>query len=341
MRNGNDSPALPELPHPRGTGSEALLSALAGSARPVALPLVDPADPLADDDLQLSLYVCYELHYRSFAGVDAEWEWEPSLLGWRRELERSFLDAVRGAVPRREPVEPKGVGALLFDLAAADGPSIADHLQARGTIDEFREFAIHRSAYQLKEADPHTWAIPRLHGAPKSAMVEIQADEYGSGDPGRQHSTLFANAMDAIGLDSSYGAYLDRLPGTTLATVNLISAFGLSRGWRGALAGHLAMFEIGSPLPNSRYAKALRRLGYSGDAVEFFDEHVEADSVHENIAAYDLAQGLARQQPGLAAQIVFGAEALIELESRFGSRLLEAWADGRSSLRSAAPQFAA
>ena len=215
-----------------------------------------------------------------------------------------LLDALRKTLPQRGAVAPGEVGSLLFELAEAEAPSIAEHLQARGTIDEFREFAIHRSAYQLKEADPHTWGIPRLHGPPKAAMVEIQADEYGSGDPQRVHSTLFARAMDALGLDSSYGAYLDRLPGPTLATVNLISAFGLSRGWRGALAGHLAMFEIGSAVPNSRYAKALRRLGYSGDALEFFDEHVEADSVHENIAAYDLAQGLARQQPALVSQIL-------------------------------------
>lgn len=338
MPDGNDiSPAEPGLPRPRGAGSEALLEALARGAGPVELPSVDPPDPLADDDLQLSLYVCYELHYRSFARVDADWEWEPTLLGWRRELERAFLESVREAVSGNGPVPPDDVGAALFELAESEGPSIADHLQARGTIDEFREFAIHRSAYQLKEADPHTWAIPRLHGAPKSAMVEIQADEYGSGDPERTHSTLFARAMDALGLDSSYGAYLDRIPGTTLATVNLISALGLSRGWRGALAGHLAMFEIGSPLPNSRYAKALRRLGYSGDAVEFFDEHVEADSVHENVAAYDLAQGLARQQPGLTAQILFGARALLELEGRFAAAVLGAWEANRSSLRAAAP----
>ena len=166
-----------------------------------------------------------------------------------------------------------------------------------GTIDQFREFVIHRSAYQLKEADPHTWAIPRMRGAPKAAMVEIQADEYGSGRPDRVHSTLFAKAMDALDLDSSYGAYLDRIPGVTLATVNLISRFGLHRELRGALTGHLAMFEITSPIPNRRYAGALRRFGASDDAIDFFDEHVEADSVHEQVAARDLAQGLAQSEP--------------------------------------------
>ena len=39
--------------------------------------------------------------------------------------------------------------------------------------------------------------------------------------------------------------------------------------------------------------------------------------MHENIAAYDLAGGLARQEPELAADILFGARALLFLENRF------------------------
>ena len=67
---------------------------------------------------------------------------------------------------------------------------------------------MHRSAYQLKEADPHSWAIPRLWGAPKAAMVEIQADEYGGGRADWIHAELFARAMRAVGLDCQ----LRRLP---------------------------------------------------------------------------------------------------------------------------------
>ena len=297
-------------------------------------------NPLADDDLQLALYLCYELHYRGFDGVDERWEWDPILLGFRRLLEAAFERTLLDRVPPRDRVEAGGVGALLFELAAEDdGPSLSRFLAAGGTLEQFREFAIHRSAYQLKEADPHTWAIPRLDGAAKSALVEVQADEYGSGRPERMHSRLFADAMAALGLDSSYGAYLELLPGTTLATVNLISLFGLHRRWRGALVGHLATFEITSPEPNRRYANGLRRLGLE-DATAFYDEHVEADSVHENIAAYDLAGGLAGAEPKLAAEIVFGAETLLELEARFASALLESWKAGRSSLLRREPERA-
>ena len=82
--------------------------------------------------------------------------------------------------------------------------------------------------------------------------MEVQADEYGGGDPDRVHATLFARSMGALGLDSTYGAYVDRLPGITLATVNLMSLFGLHRRWRGAIVGHLAAFEVSPAQPNRR-----------------------------------------------------------------------------------------
>src|SRR5918995_228517 len=241
---------MPMLPQARGPITEALFSAL--RRRPDAIgPLAQPAGarPEADEDLQLALYCCYELHYRGFDDVDERWEWAPRLLAARATLEAPFE------------------AALL-------------------------EFVVHRSAYQLKEADPHSWAIPRLHGGPKAALVEIQADEYGDGRPQRGHAELFAKTMRELALDDGYGAYLDQLPAATLATVNLMSLCGLHRRLRGAIVGHLALFEMTSSLPNRRYGRGLRRLGFETEAAtDFFDEHVVADAVHENLAAVDPAGG--------------------------------------------------
>ncbi|MDX6637845.1 MAG: hypothetical protein QOJ01_1356 [Solirubrobacterales bacterium] len=291
-------------------------------------------DPLADDDLQLALYICFELHYRGFPTVDPGWEWSPTLLAVRALLEAAFLDALEAEVGGAEAVDAARLGDLLFELEAGDdGVSLSRHLEREADVEEFREFVVHRSLYQLKEADPHSWAIPRLSGAPKTALLEVQADEYGGGRPERMHSALFAKTMRALGLDDRENAYLAYVPGVTLATVNLMSAVGLRRARRGAIVGHLAMFEMTSSLPNRRYGRALRRLGFDAEATDFYDEHVEADAVHENIAAYDLAGGLARQEPELAADIVFGARALLHLEDRFGTHLLESWRRGATSLR--------
>src|SRR3954470_21308949 len=290
-----------ELPSVRGATSEALLAELRLPAhRLPAVPAPRPHDPIADEDLQLSLYLCYELHYRGLPGVDERWEWEPSLLGLRREWETMFEEGLLAAIgaPAASGPAPDRMDLALRDVLDADeGPSLSTYLERTGSLEQLLEFVVHRSAYQLKEADPHSWAIARLSGPPKAALVEVQADEYGSGRPDRVHAELFAVTMHELGLDRTYGAYVDRLPGVTLATVNLMSLFGLHRRWRGAIVGHLAAFEMTSSVPNRRYANALRRLGFGPRATDFFDEHVEADAVHENLAAVDLAGGLARLEP--------------------------------------------
>jgi hypothetical protein len=327
------------LPEPRGPLSDALLAALCRPVHPLApLPVPEPGDPLADEDLQLALYCCYELHYRGLPGVDDAWEWEPSLLALRRELEQRFaagLEALAGAPSAAETVPAEDVDVALRAIAEADdGPSLSRHLERDGTLEQLHEFLVHRSAYQLKEADPHAWAIPRLWGPPKAALVEIETDEFGGGRAERVHAHLFARAMSAVGLDARYGAYLDRVPALTLATVNLMSFLGLHRARRGAIVGHLALFEMTSSLPNRRYGNALRRLGFdTEDATAFFDEHVEADAVHEAVASVDLAGGLVRQEPALAGDLLWGARALAAIEARWAAALLDAWAAGRSSLR--------
>jgi hypothetical protein len=222
--------------------------------------------------------------------------------------------------------------ALRAIADADEAPSVSTYIERSASLPQVLEFVVHRSAYQLKEADPHSFALPRLWGPPKAAMVEIQADEYGGGRPERIHAQLFADSMAALGLDARYGAYVDRIPGVTLATVNLMSMLGLQRRWRGALVGHLALFEMTSSLPNGRYARGLRRLGFDGAATAFFDEHVEADAVHENLAAVDLAGGLARQQPELACDVLWGARALVDVEARWARHLMDAWERGETSL---------
>lgn len=321
----------PPPPLPRGPLSSHVLEHLLQAPHHLPPAPRGDDDPLWGDDAQLALYCCYELHYRCFSGVDDGWEWEPSLLALRRELETAFERRLKdeiGAVCSSGDLEAD----LRRTTAAGQGPSLSAYLEESGTLDAMREFSIHRSAYQLKEADPHTWAIPRLGGAPKAALIEIQLDEYGEGVEPAMHSTLFARSMEALGLDSAYGAYLDCLPGTTLATTNVISLFGLHRRWRGALIGHLAAFEATSVTPMSRYQRALRRLGLGSDARAFYEVHVDADAHHEVVALRDMASGLAWAEPGLTADILFGARAMMLVEERFARHLLESWDGGTSSL---------
>ena len=334
--------AVSSLPAPRGEITALLLDALRRPPHELAAAaIVDPGPgaALADEDLQLALYVCYELHYAGLAGVAEEWEWAPALIAFRGRLERAFERELRRIVPAGGAADGAGETLQLL-VREDDGPPLARYLETQGSREQMLEQIVHRSAYQLKEADPHSWAIPRLTGAPKVALLEIQLDEYGGGRLERMHSELFARTMEGLGLDARYGAYLGLLPGVTLATVNLVSMLALHRRLRGALVGHLAVFEMTSSIPNRRYGNALRRLGAARAVTDFYDEHVEADAVHEAIAAWDLAEGLARAEPALAGDVIFGARALLALESRWARRLLDAFRRGESALLGPLDAFA-
>lgn len=295
------------------------------------------ADVLSDGDLQLALFWLYELHYGGIADVDERWEWQPGLLACRASIEHAMEAALRDSVD--VPAQPstrdaEHVAQALFALTEeGDEQGLSHYIRSEATPEQAREFLIARSLYTLKEADPHSWAIPRLRGRAKSALVEVQSDEYGAGRAERMHQQLYARAMEAAGLDSRYGGYLDLIDAHTLCALNTMSMFGLHRRLRGALVGHLAAYEMTSSLPCQRIAAGLRRLGYGDDVVDYYDEHVEADAVHEQIAGRDLAGGLVEQEPELLADVLFGAAACLAVEGRAADHMLAAWTEGRSGLR--------
>lgn len=349
------------IPETRGPVSSALFAALAQAPdsagaeldalhRQVAGRLAQTTDIIGDEDIQLALFCFYELHYSGLDGVSDAWEWEPGLIRVRRLIEEPFEAALRSAarraagnleLPAGVSMTSDAVADVLFGLAAADtGPSVSRFVARKASLDQLKEFLVHKSVYQLKEADPHTWAIPRLSGRPKAALVEIQADEYGGGRPERMHSALFARTMRGLGLDDSYGAYVDAVPAVSLASVNLMSLCGLNRRLRGAITGHLAIYEMTSSQPNRFYGNGFRRHGFGADITHYFDEHVEADAVHEQIAGRDLAGGLVEAEPELLADVLFGATAVMAIDSRLSNHLMSSWEAGKSSLRTAVPAAA-
>jgi hypothetical protein len=150
------------------------------------------------------------------------------------------------------------------------------------------------------------------------------------------HSALFARTMRGFGLEDSYGHYVDAVPALTLASNNMMSLFGLNRRLRGAIVGHLAAYEMTSSQPNRLYGNGFRRLGFDEDVTWYFDEHVEADAVHEQIAGRDLAGGLVEAEPELLADVYFGASAALVLDGMLGEHIMAAWEKGESSLRATA-----
>jgi hypothetical protein len=318
------------LPTPRGPVSHQVAQTLA-QTDVGDVPVPPPSGAvLTDGDAQLALWMLYELSYRGFESVADDREWDPDLIRVRRDLEDRFECELReAAAPLVVTVaDLDDVGDQILAMAQrAPGVSLSSYLRRDATREQIIDFLRERSVQQLKESDPQSFLLPRLEGSVKVALAEIQYDEYGAGDPARLHQSMFAEALGAAGLDPAYGAYVDDVSAVSLASANVMSLFCLNRRLRGAGVGHFAAFEASSSVPSRRVSAGIARVGLPPATSAYFDEHVEADAVHEQVAARDICGGLTALEPDLHTDVLFGAAAALHLDALSAAELMERWAD--------------
>ncbi|MET9199290.1 iron-containing redox enzyme family protein [Gordonia sp. NPDC003585] len=323
------------MPEPCGELSSIVVELLSGDpcdqtpGPPVerVVPRSAGVDLLDDLDMQRAWFVLAELDGHGVCGVDDRWNEHPAVATLRRSMGDALAEAIRDRVGPVAGCSAAGLpDRVRAELDSLDAPSLAGHLAVDGTVEQYRDFLRHRSIYHLREADPHTTAIPRLTGRAKAGLVEIQSDEYGAGRVERMHSTLFAGTLRALGLSADYAAYAADLPAVTLAWSNALTLFASRRQWRAAVVGHLLALECTSSIPNKKYSQGLSRLGYGDGATRFFDEHVEADAVHEQIAMHDMAVPLLVEEPDLSVDLLIGFRAALMLDADVGRHLLRSWA---------------
>jgi len=320
-------PSSTHLPKPRGPLSEQALAALVGSGPfPDHLADVDTSQP-DPEDAALTLWTLHELCYRGFAEVDDGREWEPGVVRLRRELEVELEARLRSRWPGPPAYDGDFADSFLAAMEEHDGPSLARYVQRDATVDDVLELLQARSLYHLKESDPVSWAVPRLPVGPRAGLMELQYDEYGGGRPDRLHARLFADGLASVGLDPTEGAYLDQTPLAVLEQNNAMSLFGLNRRLRGAALGHLAAFEATSSQPSRRMAQGMERLGMAEPMRSYYLEHVEADAVHEQLAARTICGALLEAEPELEADVWFGAFTCLDGEDRTAAHFLERWGD--------------
>jgi len=158
------------LPAPRGHMSSALVAALREPPppRPALLVSTGAREVFADDDLQLSLWICYELRTRGFDDVAAGWEDHPALAQFHAALEARWEEALRSLTETtQETTQP----ALLDDEGVA-------------------ELRRHHAFWQ-----------PRREM--RSVLRDIHGDAYGTRSE-RTHSVLFTvtlRDLDPAGVD--------------------------------------------------------------------------------------------------------------------------------------------
>jgi len=284
----------------------------------------EPPEPESQDDAAIVLWALYELGYRGFEDVEERLEWDLSVLRLRGELESAMEARLRRRWTGHRS-EGDFAEAFFAFVGDHDGPSLARFVQTEATEEQVLDLLGMRSLYHLKEADPSAWAVPRLETAAKAALVELLYDEYGAGDPNRLHQHLFARGLEALGLRSEYGGYIDEVPAEILEQNNAMALFGLHRRLRGAAMGHLAAFEATSSMPSRRMAAGLQRLGLDATMVAYYTEHVTADAAHEQVAVRAICGALLDQEPALWDEVFFGAFTCLDLEDRVADHLLGRW----------------
>lgn len=306
------------LPRPRGELTASLFAALRAGGDFRGLPT-----KTTDEDAALALWVLHELHYRGLSDVDDRLEWDADLIRLRGHLETDLEARLRSRF--HAPDGLSFVDDALEWIDGQDGPSLARHVHRDADREQVLDLLAVRSIYHLKESDPVSWLVPRLGVRAKAALMELQFDEYGGGDPNRLHHHLFEVGMKESGLEPSYDAHLDVVPFEALEQNNALSLFGLHRRLRGAALGHLAAFEATSSLPSRRMAEGLKRLDFPDEMVAYYAEHVEADAVHEQLAVRTICAGLLDEEPDLEPDVWFGAFTCLDLESRFAHAMLARW----------------
>lgn len=318
------------LPDPAGPISRLMASLMQGMTAPDDHEPLPAGDVVADRDVQLALWMAYELFYRGFDDVDPLMEWNTDVLRLRQRIEGAFEAELRAATSHRlaeAPADgPVGVGLLQL-VHDDDGPHLSAYLRRDATAEQMRDFLRERSVQQLKESDPQAFLVPRLEGAAKVALAEIQYDEFGAGRVDGLHQAMFADALVAVGLDPTYGVYVSEISGVSLASANVMSLFGLNRRLRGAGIGHFAAFEASSAVPSRRIVAGMQRLDMPPEAAAYFGEHVEADSVHEQVASQDLCGSFVAEHPSQRSEVFFGALCALHLDALSSAELLTRWAE--------------
>jgi len=310
----------PLLPVPAGPNSTAARSALLTGTTGSLIESIDPFDR----DTQLAWFMLNEASFGGWADVDDAAEWDPAVVALRRQIEDWFertIDVDRDVVDAVE---------LVNATLSAEGPSMSRFLADYGTTIQVIESLMLRYPYQSKEADPHTFAIPRLTGTVKQALCEIQAGEYGVGHRST-HAELFMAALDALDRGAS-DAVIGSLPGVAYATSNLVSMGGLNRARRGVAVGQLALFEMDSVVPNGTMVSACDRLDLPAATRRFFDVHVMADAEHEVIAQQAFLIDYPLREPDQIPNLLFGIRAQHVIDVALALHAIQAWSTGLSAV---------
>jgi hypothetical protein len=265
-------------------------------------------DPQSLEEAHRALYAIY---------ADRIWRPTPTgqtaeILRFRNILEAGFrgqLDRVRESAGIDLTPPPADHGAWFESLALGPHPledgSWGAYLKEEATRDALERIVAQRSLFFLREPDPWIYAVPTIAGVAKAGLIDLLLDEYGWGKLDRMHSSIYANLMDALGLETAIDHYELTTTWQFLATQNHQWMCALDPLLSRRLIGTIYLTEADSPQAMTNYLAAWDRLGIDDPRViEFYELHVAADENHRDVALSEVAVPIAEAEGEDAARSI-------------------------------------
>ena len=318
--------------------------ALVGDARDLARRAFEDGDEPALDAAHRSLYALYAQDGWAPAAAPRENQHDLTIAAVLLELERGFERRLaRTPLPDDLPEDPEAFPAWLSDLALRrELPSLPPtgmprYLREDITLHQMEEIVAQRSLFFLKEPDPWAMVIPSLKGPAKAGLLDLLLDEYGWGRYDHMHSTVYADLMERLGLETGYDHYLPRTSWQFLASMNLQGLYARHRRLCHRMYGYIYLVEADSPESMKNYIAAYNRLGIDDEEfLKFYDLHITADEGHQDVALNEVVMPVVREEPRAMAEVARGVLEGRVVHHLFSSHLFASFTAGRSSLRGVA-----
>jgi hypothetical protein len=301
----------------KGTG---MAAALRSDALRVTTPLADALEaalaagdddqldaaleihPVGRRDAALALAQVHDLHLAPVPslGDRVRFQHHPAMATLKHRLERAFL----GRLPAPVSTVDDAVAGMRKVAAVDLVPPVYDWVADEATLDEVRAYLTLEGGPDGGFDDLVAVCQIGIEGEPKVELATNYWDEMGRGSLDEVHTELHRQMVEALGLvavdrrDQPVEALERSLLGSTLAT---------NRALQPELVGALGLLELQAGPRCRRVVKGLERLGCSGDALAFYEEHAVADPRHGKDWLDHVVGPLAERFPDWAPRIVTGA----------------------------------
>jgi hypothetical protein len=266
-----------------------------------------------------------------FPGAD----WEERLERDTRmlRLEGSFMEALRGEIANEAAAAPTDVDGFIdwFEALQENGPGQGDPLfpwiAEDASIEKISWFLEQEAAGEAGFDDLVAYTQVKLPAAPKLELARNYWDEMGRGNPKGMHGPMLDVLVETLGLKPQ----IDTTVWQSLALANAMTAMATTRRYAWQSVGALGAIELTAPGRSACTARALRRLGFSGQERRYFDLHAVLDVKHSEDWNREALRPLVAEDPRRATAIAEGALIRLKCGERCYARYRQELWSGVSS----------